>query len=100
MKFNVGDKVFVKLWDEMMEDKRVQEDHKGNLFEKDKPQYSFNKGMKRFCGSAALVKEITDKGEIYLFFDSFENVGYMFREWMLEPAEEKRTVFIVSGGDE
>ena len=99
MKFNVGDKVFVKLWDEMLEDENVAIDHRGDICERG-TSYSFNKGMKRFCGSAALVKEITNKGEIYLFFDSFENVGYMFREWMLEPAEEKRTVFIVSVGDE
>ncbi len=99
MKFNVGDKVYVKLWDEMCEEDCTFVDHRGDICEKG-TSYSFNKAMRKYCASAAMVKEITGKGEIYLFFDVFENVGYIFREWMLEPAEEKRTVYFVQGGDE
>ena len=100
MKFNVGDKVHVKLWDEMLGDERVREDHRGNLFEADKPGNSFVKDMKRYCGSAAVVEEVTEDGGYYLRFKNDEIPLYLFRDWMLKEADGSVKVFFVSGGDE
>lgn len=98
MKIRTGDKVFVKAWDEMAESKDVVLDSRGDLREKG-TSYSFTKYMKRYCGSAAIVTEISENGEISLFFDGFENTGFKFREWMLEAEDKTIKVFMVTNGD-
>ena len=94
MKFNVGDKVRVKPWGEMQNETSVHIDSGGNLTEKG-TSYSFTTYMKRFCGRTAIVLSVNEKDEMKLFFDEFEGVNFLFREWMIEPAEETTTVYFV-----
>ena len=99
MKYEKGDKVYVRAWQEMQEDERVLRDHKGNLYEKDKPGNSFVKSMRRYCGSAAEIDEVTEDGGFRLVFGDYEKPGYIFREWAIEPGEKSVTVYIVEKGD-
>lgn len=94
MKFKVGDKVSVKTWNEMLEDEQVHIDAGGNLSEKG-TSYSFDTFMKRFCGRMAIILSVNEKNEIKLFFDEFEGVKFLFREWMLKAEEDTTTVYLV-----
>lgn len=98
--FKKNDKVLVRMWDEMLSDERIQQDHKGNLFEKDKPCNSFVKDMKRYCGSSAIVAEVTEDGGFYLMFRDEEIPLFVFRDWMLEEAEGSVKVIFVRRDDE
>ena len=98
--FKKNDKVFVREWNEMLADERVKQDHKGDLFEKDKPGNSFVKDMKRYCGSAAIIAEVTDDGGFYLMFHDEEIPLYVFRDWMLEEAEGSVKVIFVGRDDD
>ncbi len=97
--FKKNDKVFVRAWQEMLEDERVLQDHNGNLYEKDKLSNSFVKDMNRYCGSPAVVEEVTADGGYYLRFGD-EIPLYVFRDWMLEEAEGSVKVYFVGSGDE
>ena len=93
--FKKNDKVFVRAWQEMLEDESVVQDYKGNLCEKDKLSNSFVKDMKRYCGSPAVVEEVTADGGYYLRFKDDEIPLYVFRDWMIEEAEGSVTVYFV-----
>lgn len=95
--FKKNDKVFVRAWDEMLADERVREDQNGNLCEKDKLSNSFVKDMKRYCGSPAVVNEVTADGGYYLRFKNDEISLYVFRDWTLEEAEDSVKVYFVRG---
>ena len=95
MKFNVGDKILVKTWNEMLENERVQLDHRGDLYEKG-TSYSFNKDMKKFCGRMAVILSVSEKIEFKLFFDEFEGVEFLFRDWMMEAEDKTIKVFMVT----
>lgn len=86
MKFKVGDKVSVKTWNEMLENERVQLDHRGDIWETGR-SYTFGKRMRRFCGRVAIVREINLNNEIKLCFNEFGDVEFIFRDWMLEPKD-------------
>ena len=99
MKFKKGDYVKVKSWKQMAEDSRVYIDGGGDIADNKLP-HTFTRQMKKFCNCAATVQTVGDNGDIFLVFDG-ENVGpgYIFREWMLEHAQEDKpdsvTVYIV-----
>ena len=99
MEIKTGDKVTIKTWDEMAGKENIILDSRGSLCEKG-TSYSFTKYMKRFCGSAAIVTDVSDNGEISLFFDEFENANFKFREWMLDLEERSITVFMVTNDEE
>ena len=90
MKFKKGDRVKVKSWRTMAEDSRVHIDGTGAISELMAP-YSFSRVMgQKYCKcTAAVVAESKEKEELLLLFDGEERPEpYIFREWMLEEAED------------
>lgn len=100
MNIKKGDHVKVKSWRELMAHPMVRIDGSGNISEMLSP-YSFTRYMERYCKcKATVIRADEKKEEIFLQFDGKEAAEeFIFREWMLEHAQEDKpdsvTVYIV-----
>lgn len=88
-KFKVGDKVRVRLWDDMAKEYRTNK--WGSL---EMPNETFTIGMKEYCGKVLTVQTVSPEGRYHLK-GAF---GWNFTDEMFEPASE--TIVIYRNGNQ
>lgn len=82
MKYNVGDKVRVRQWDDMVKEYGLLGDAKSDICIP-----GFTNGMKKFCGSVVTISNIIFNDSGYLIKE--DNQNWYWIDKMLEPYKVK-----------